>query len=175
LPYFLDTILRHLGLEETAARRAAASRVAREHHRTNLWTRRADGAREVLDELRRRGYRLGVISNADGRVRDLLEQAGVAALLEFILDSSEVGVEKPDPLIFEAAASHLGLPASECAYIGDIYEIDILGARGAGLYPILIGDCPAEEPVERIGALKELLGMFTGVANKREVESRVKG
>jgi len=106
-----------------------------------------------------------VISNADGRVRDLLERAGVAALLECILDSAEVGVEKPDPRIFEAAASRLGLPASECAYIGDIYEIDILGARGAGLYPILIGDCPADEPVERIRALEELLGIFAGAAD----------
>ncbi|HEY6931013.1 MAG TPA: HAD family hydrolase, partial [Thermoanaerobaculia bacterium] len=59
----------------------------------------------------------------------------------------------------------LGLPAESCAYVGDIYEIDILGAQGAGLYPVLIGDCPAEEPVERIAALGDLLRLFTGVEN----------
>jgi len=166
LPLFLDAILRRLGQESAAARLAAARRVAAEHRRANLWSRTADGAHDALEGLRERGYRLGVISNADGRVRGLLEDAGVAPLLEFILDSAEIGFEKPDPRIFMAASSRLSLPPGGCAYVGDIYEIDILGARAAGFYPILIGDCPAEEPVVRIGALEELLGLFAGVVNE---------
>jgi len=93
-------------------------------------------------------------------VRQLLEQAGLAQTLEFILDSSEVGLEKPDPRIFLAATERLNLPPAACAYVGDIYEVDALGARSAGLEPILIGSCPAPEPVERIAGLADLLDLF---------------
>lgn len=165
LPLFLDTILRHLAVESEKDRRTAIARVAEEHRKSNLWSRPSAGAAETLSALRRRGYRLGVVSNADGRVRALLEKAQVASFFECILDSAEIGLEKPDRRIFLAAAEKLGLPAESCAYVGDIYEIDILGAQGAGLYPVLIGDCPAEEPVERIAALGDLLRLFTGVEN----------
>ena len=165
LPLFLDTILRHLAVASEPDRRAAAARVTEEHRRSNLWSRPTAGASETLSALRRRGYRLGVVSNADGRVRALLETAQVASFFDCILDSAEIGLEKPDRRIFLAAAEKLGMPAESCAYVGDIYEIDILGAKRAGLYPVLIGDCPAEEPVERISELKELLGIFSGLAN----------
>ncbi len=160
LPLFLDEILRGLGVDEPAERERAARSIAREHDRSNLWSRAVDGAGETLDALAARGYRLGVVSNADGRVRQLLEDAALAPFFEVILDSAEVGVEKPDPRIFLAAARRLGLPAASCAYVGDLYEIDILGARAAGFRPILIGPDPAPEPVERVAELKELLELF---------------
>ena len=160
LPLFLDTILRNLGLEGEAERREAAARIAGEHGRANLWSRPASGAAETLAELASRGYRLGVVSNADGRVRALLEQACLARWLDFILDSAEVGVEKPDPRIFLAAAERLALPPAACVYVGDIYEIDAAGARAAGLAPILIGTGPTPEPVERVADLLALLDLF---------------
>ena len=86
---------------------------------------------------------MACISNADGRVRGLLEVAGLLPHLEFVVDSAEVGLEKPDPRIFQAAAERLALDPSVCAYVGDIYEIDVVGASGAGMKPILIGDGPA--------------------------------
>jgi HAD superfamily hydrolase (TIGR01549 family) len=141
-------------------RRIAASRIAREHHRANLWSAAAPGARETLEILARRGYRMGVVSNADGRVQKLLEDEGLATHLEFILDSTHVGVEKPDPRIFLAATGRLGIAPAACAYVGDLYEIDILGARAAGLFPILIGGCPAPESVERVANLAALLELF---------------
>ncbi|HEY3202945.1 MAG TPA: HAD family hydrolase [Thermoanaerobaculia bacterium] len=164
LPLYLDTMLKDLGLSSEPERRAAARRVAAEHHRANLWSRRADEAAETLEALRGRGYRLAVVSNADGRVRHLLESAGLASLLEFILDSAEVGVEKPDPRIFHAATEWLGLSPSACAYVGDIYEIDIAGAKRAGLEPVLLGSSPAPEPVLRIPDLPSLLSLFPGFA-----------
>jgi putative hydrolase of the HAD superfamily len=166
LPLFLDTILRHLAVESAPDRRAAAARVTQEHRRSNLWSRPNEGASQTLSALRGRGYRLAVVSNADGRVRTLLDQAQLAPFFDCILDSAEIGIEKPDRRIFVAAAEKLGLPAESCAYVGDIYEIDILGARAAGLYPVLIGDCPAEEPVERIAKLEELLDLFVGTVNE---------
>lgn len=160
LPFYLDCMLSGLGLEEPGARREAARRVAGEHQRANLWSRPGRGAAETLAELSARGYRLGVISNADGRVRALLEAAGVSPFLEFVVDSAEVGVEKPDARIFLAATERLGLAPAACAYVGDIYEIDVEGSRRAGLHPILIGEGHAPETVRRVAHLPDLLPIF---------------
>ncbi len=164
IPLYFDTLLSGLGLREPADRRRAAGEVAAEHRRLNLWSRRAEGARETLGSLRQRGYRIAVVSNADGRVRGLLEAAGLGPHLEFVVDSAEVGVEKPDPRIFHAATGRMGLPPGACAYVGDIYEIDVVGAERAGLTPILIGDGPAPEGTRRVTDLSTLLSLFPGFA-----------
>ena len=164
VPLYFDELLSGLGVADAEARRRGAGAVAAEHRRGNLWSRRADGALETLDALRARGYRMAVISNADGRVRGLLETAGLAGHLEFIVDSAEVGLEKPDPRIFHSATDRLGLAPSECLYVGDIYEIDIVGALGAGLEPILIGDGPAPADVRRVRDLGGLLTLLPGFA-----------
>lgn len=160
LPLFLDQLLQALGVAPPEDRREAAFRIAREHRRANLWSAAALGARETLEILARRGYRLGVVSNADGRVRNLLAEAGLAEHLEIVLDSAHVGVEKPDPRIFHAATGELRLSPANCAYVGDLYEIDVLGARAAGLHAILIGACPAPGSVPRVSNLAELLELF---------------
>jgi len=164
LPFYLDSLLGGLGLPDAGKRAEASRGVAAEHVRANLWSKRADGALETLRTLLDRGYRVAVISNADGRVRGLLESAGLAPLLEFVIDSAEVGVEKPDPRIFHAATDRLALPPSACAYVGDIYEIDVLGAQGAGLTGILVGDAPAPETVVRVPTLPGLPILFRGFA-----------
>jgi HAD superfamily hydrolase (TIGR01509 family) len=162
LPLYFGTMLEALGLADPSARRAAIGRIAAEHGRANLWSQPAHGAGATLGALRRRGYRVAVVSNADGRVRGLLEAAGLAAHLEFVVDSAEVGVEKPDVRIFHAATGRLGLAPAACAYVGDIYEIDVAGAAAAGLYPILIGGGPAAGPVVRVPDLPSLLPLFAG-------------
>ncbi len=160
LPIFIDGMLRHLGITDEAARKKGAQRIAAQHRRANLWCRPGERAATTLRRLRRRGYRLGVVSNSNGHVRGLLERARLASFLELVIDSAEVGIEKPDPRIFFIATQHLGLEPARCAYVGDIYEIDVVGARKAGLWPILIGSCPAPEPVDRIPDLPSLLKLF---------------
>jgi putative hydrolase of the HAD superfamily len=162
LPFYLDAVLRRLGVEDAERRKLAARAVAVEHARSNLWSRSEPGAVDTVRELRRRGYRTGVVSNADGRVRALLDTAGFSPYLEVVIDSSEVGLEKPDPRIFLAAAERLGIEPERCAYVGDIFSIDVVGARAAGMRPILIGSGShlAEGDVERIEQLEELLLMF---------------
>lgn len=164
IPLYFDTLLQGLGLAEEGERRLAGGRVAGEHARSNLWSRRADDSAETLQTLLDRGYRVAVVSNADGRVRGLLENAGLTRFLEFVVDSAEIGVEKPDARIFHAATDRLGLPPAECAYVGDIYEIDIVGAAGAGLSGILVGDGPAPEGVLRVARLSDLSRLFPGFA-----------
>jgi len=161
--FFFDSMLSSLGLADTVARREAGARVADAHRRANLWSRPGARAAETLAELSARRYRMAVVSNADGRVRGLLQDAGVIPWLEFVVDSAEIGLEKPDPRIFHAATGRLGLDPSACAYVGDIYEIDVEGARRAGLHPILIGDGPAPDGVLRVRELSELLPLFPGV------------
>ena len=164
LPLYLDTMLGQLGLEAPPKRLDAARRVAQEHQRANLWSRAGPRAAETLAALSARKYRIAVVSNADGRVRTLLDASGLSPWLEFIVDSADVGVEKPDPRIFHAATGRLGLAPAACAYVGDIYEIDVEGARRAGLRPVLIGDGPAPDPVLRVPDLWSLLTLFTGFA-----------
>jgi len=164
VPYYMARLVEGLGLSDAAACAEAVRRIAAEHGRANLWSRAADDAAETLSVLGSRGYRLAVVSNADGRVRRLLETASLSPFLEFVVDSAEVGLEKPDPRIFRAATDRLGLPPSACAYVGDIYEIDVVGAQGAGLSAILVGDGPAPEGVPRVSRLSELPPLFPGFA-----------
>lgn len=161
LPLFLDAILAELSVAPEA-RHAAARAIAEEHGRYNLWSRAYPDAPAALEILSRRGYRLAVISNADGRVRALLEHAGLSAFFELIVDSSEAGVEKPDARIFRLATERLGLEPRACAYVGDIYEIDFVGALGAGLQALLIGTGAAPEGVPRVATLTALLEVFPG-------------
>jgi putative hydrolase of the HAD superfamily len=164
IPLYFDTLLSGLGVADPAHRRHGAGAVVAEHQRKNLWSKRADHALETLEALRGRGYRMAVISNADGRVRGLLEEAGLTGHLEFVIDSAELGIEKPDSRIFHTATDRLGLPPSACAYVGDIYEIDVVGALGAGLEPVLIGDGHAPTGVRRVANFDELLTLLPGFA-----------
>jgi putative hydrolase of the HAD superfamily len=99
----------------------------------HLWDEPIPGAAEALTRLREGGLRLGVVSNADGRVADALERAGLAGLLEVIVDSGVVGVAKPDPRIFSHALAALELTPGETWYLGDTVVYDAAGADAAGL------------------------------------------
>ena len=92
-----------------------------------------EGTSEILETLHTDGYRLAVISNADGRIQSLLERVGLLGHFEFVIDSELVGVEKPDAAIFREGCRRLDLPPGECVYVGDLYPVDYLGAREAGL------------------------------------------
>lgn len=154
--YFAE-VFRRLGLPE-AAFEAAARRLYQRHFEHNLWARVRPGTTDVLRQLKDAGYRLAVISNADGRVEALLEGVGLREYFEFVIDSGVVGIEKPDPRIFQMALERAGVAPADAVYIGDLYEIDVVGARAAGLRAILLDplghwtalDC------ERVAALDEL-------------------
>src|SRR5258708_11923934 len=92
------------------------------------WTRVLPGTRATIESLGQR-YKLGVISNSDGRVATLLENCGLGGCFLKITDSGTVGHEKPDARIFQSALESLGVVAENSVYMGDIYSIDYLGAR----------------------------------------------
>jgi putative hydrolase of the HAD superfamily len=103
-----------------------------------LWNRADPEALAAIRRVRAAGLVAGVISNSNGSVRSILEETGLAAQLHFIIDSSVVGVEKPDPRIFHLGLREAGVAPAEAVYVGDLYSVDVLGARGAGLDGILL-------------------------------------
>ena len=122
-----------------------------------LWDQPIAGAADCLAVLRDHGVRVGVVSNADGRVEQALHRAGLAPLLEVIVDSGVVGVAKPDPAIFEFALRPLGLEASQTWYLGDTVAYDMAAADAAGLMGWVIdhqGLHTVEHP-RRVGSLAE--------------------
>lgn len=157
---WFTTLLTGLGLP--GDRLAAVGADIRARHDANaLWVRPVPGTRQMLERLRDAGLRLAVISNADGRVARFLERAGLADLFELILDSGELGVEKPDPRIFRLALDRLGLEPDEAVFVGDTWEVDVLGARAAGIRPIYLAEEPREDAtcISGILALPAALGI----------------
>jgi putative hydrolase of the HAD superfamily len=98
-----------------------------------LWEQPVDGAAASLDRLRDAGLPLGVVSNADGRIAEALARAGLADRFDVIVDSTVVGVHKPDPAIFEHALEPLGLRPERTWYLGDTVSYDAAAAEAAGL------------------------------------------
>jgi FMN phosphatase YigB (HAD superfamily) len=121
------------------------------------WCDIRPGTRESLQRLGR-WYRLGVISNADGKIADILAHCGIADCFETITDSGIVGKEKPHPAIFEAALNSLGVTAENSLYTGDVYSVDYLGATSVGMQCVLF-DVPGaykEKGLPRVETMEEL-------------------
>lgn len=94
------------------------------------------GLHEVLTELQDRGYRLHVLSNNSSILPLQLRLIDTTGYFETVSWSEEMGVEKPDPRIFALALERIGAGAEEAVYVGDSFEADVEGARGAGILPI---------------------------------------
>lgn len=158
---FFAQIFRHVGVDESAFA-SVAQRLFARHAEKNLWGNVRDRTIETLEELRRRGYRLGVISNADGRAEQALDVAGLGAHFEFVIDSGLVGVDKPDPRIFHMALERIGVHPHDAVYVGDIYEIDVQGARAAGMRAILVDPLWKwdDKDCERIRGIHDLLDVL---------------
>lgn len=128
------------------------------HARENLWESSPADAKASLQRLRDTGLRLVVVSNANGTVKHLFGRLGLTPYFDVILDSQEEGIEKPDPRFFEIALARSGAEADSTLHVGDLYHVDIVGARAASLRAILFdvaglypdADCP------RVSSLTEL-------------------
>ena len=155
--YYLTALMEKL---ETPAetRSAVLERVIAGFRNIHTWSKVLPDTVPALKKLKAAGYYLAVISNSDGSVESELRRAGLDEYLEFVIDSSVVGVEKPHPEIFEIALARSGMSADEAIYVGDTYPTDIGGAELAGLRGILIdwvGAYP-DATCPRITSLSEL-------------------
>jgi putative hydrolase of the HAD superfamily len=132
------------------------------HQRFGLWTVAIENAPETVAVLKSRGFRIGVVSNAEGRVQKDLEAAGYRGLLETVVDSHVVGVEKPDPEIFRIAMDRMKVAPESTIYVGDLPSVDVAGAMAAGIAPILLDrhGLFEDSPATRIGAINDLLDLL---------------
>jgi putative hydrolase of the HAD superfamily len=97
-----------------------------------------DDVAPALDGLKERGLTLGLISNVDRDISADYERLGLGNWLEVKVISKDVGFNKPHPQIFQVAVKEAGVKPAEAIYVGDQYDIDIVGANGAGMRGILI-------------------------------------
>jgi HAD superfamily hydrolase (TIGR01509 family) len=157
-PYF-TALLDHLGVGPTVAD-VLVKRFDAAHKQDNLWRKMLRSTPTVLSGLRKKGFTLGVISNSDGRIGVILQKCGIAKLFDTVIDSHEVGVEKPDPRIFALALDRLHTRPEQAVYVGDIYGIDVVGAERAGLSALLLDPLGGYVgvPCRKIRHLRELLG-----------------
>jgi HAD superfamily hydrolase (TIGR01549 family) len=125
------------------------------------WDQILPGTREALERIGQ-DYPLGVISNADGRIDAVLRRCAIADCFESITDSGIVGQEKPHPAIFLAALDAMKAKAGESLYVGDVYSVDYVGARRAGMQAVLLDVAEAYRGrgyprVESLGELEDWL------------------
>jgi HAD superfamily hydrolase (TIGR01549 family) len=93
---------------------------------------------DLLAELKAAGYLLGVISNRDAPFVEELKQIGLGGHFNLAVSAGEAGSKKPDPGIFQHTLALAGACPAETLYVGDNYFADVVGARNAGIHPVLL-------------------------------------
>ena len=139
------------------------ARVVEERLRSpKIWAPIYD-AKPALSSLKKTGCLIGVVADAESTLTDALENAGLSGYIDTVPTSEEAGTEKPDPAIFRRAMEKSSLSPERCVHVGDVPELDVAGARSAGITPVWldrnrlarrIGD------VAKIETLTELEFMF---------------
>lgn len=130
------------------------------HHQPAAWV--PPDVPETLSALRAAGYQLALVTNRNRPCQDELAELGLLDYFELALTAGEAGTWKPDPAIFALALQRLGATAEAVIYVGDNYYADVVGARRAGLQPVLLdpqdvfpdADCPV---IRTIGELPSLI------------------
>ncbi len=113
-----------------------------EQPRKNLWRKPIPGMMELVQELAARAVPLGIVSNSEGRLAELLEEMRFHSYFSVVADSGRLGFEKPDPRIFEFVAAGLGVETSELVHVGDAWVADVEGALGVGARAIWVTNEP---------------------------------
>lgn len=145
--FYVERLLAGLGLDDARVRRLAPdiATAVKRVPTVELWSRVLPGVPAGLARLRAAGLRLVVVSNADGTVEEGLARAGLRDLLDDVVDSTRIGFEKPDPRIFAHALRVAGVAPPQTVHVGDLFAVDVEGARSAGIAAALLdpfGDWP---------------------------------
>jgi putative hydrolase of the HAD superfamily len=121
------------------------------------WDQILPGTRGVLERIGQQ-YAIAVISNSDGNINAVLGRCGICDCFASITDSGNVGHEKPHPAIFAAALREMKAQPADSLYVGDVYSIDYMGARNAGMDAVLfdVSGAYRERELPRVESLAEL-------------------
>lgn len=170
---FFNLILMAAGVPLSHGTDAALAELQEYHQKRNLWELVPEGVIPALDALGSMGLRLTVVSNANGTLCGHMDRLGLTRYLDCVLDSCDFGVEKPDPRLFRIALERSGASAETTIHVGDLYQVDVLGARAAGLCGVLLDEHGLYEGVDcpRVRSLAELVsrieeGAFGKVTNR---------
>lgn len=158
---FVRTLLEEAGVPGDVGAHIAALR--RAHDELNLWRRVPPELPGALEDIRAAGWTVAIVSNSEGHLAELFDAVGLAGAFEAIVDSAHVGVRKPDPRIFELALEALDVRAEDAVYAGDVPEVDVEGARAAGIEAVLIDpydDYPAFQGAPRLSGVRALVDML---------------
>jgi len=150
---FYAQLLSELGLKDDAVLDQLVTSIRNSAN----WDTIRPGTAEQLREIGER-YHIAVISNADGKIEDVLQRCGIASCFRTITDSGLVGYEKPHSEIFRLALNSMNASPAESLYVGDVYSVDYLGATGAGMLATLMDVAGAyrDRGVPRLEDLVEL-------------------
>ena len=156
---YFDKVLEYAGVSRSQATDAALAMLRAYHRSENLWEYVPDDVKPSLRRLRDLGLTLVVVSNANGRLRYLFDRLGLSEYFDVVLDSHDWGVEKPDARLFEIALEQSGSVRETTAHVGDLYHIDVTGARNAKLREGILLDAAglyADVDCRRVQSLDEL-------------------
>jgi HAD superfamily hydrolase (TIGR01662 family) len=128
---------KHAGIDESTT--DSVLEAIKAHPFNHLfWTRMEEGVPGMLDWFRERGFKLGIISNAEGQIVRLLKHVNIHSKFDVVADSCDVGFDKPHEGIFRYALDAVGSDPERTVYVGDLYDTDIVGARNVGMTPVLV-------------------------------------
>jgi FMN phosphatase YigB (HAD superfamily) len=154
---FYSQLLAEIGLKDKGEADAVRDQLVASIRNSGNWDTIRPGTAEHLREIGER-YPIAVISNADGKIAEVLRKCGIERCFRTITDSGLVGYEKPHPEIFHQALKSMNAAPEESLYVGDVYSVDYLGATGAGMQAMLM-DVPGayrDKGVPRVESLEEL-------------------
>lgn len=154
---YFEYILQVAGLSDKDKLHKAISELKEYHDKNNIWNLLPPFIPPMLRRLSKK-YRLGIISNSDGSIDNLLERLGIRKYFSIIVDSYSVGYEKPNPKIFTIALEKAKASPQSSLYIGDLYYVDVVGAEKVGITCILIDpiDNHKDKGCLRIKSIEEL-------------------
>lgn len=118
-----------------------------------------DGAKAVLDTVKQKGFKAGIISNNDGRTREKCDDVGITSYFDVILDSTQEGVSKPNPEFFRIAMERMGIDdPSKVLHVGDLPGSDAMGADKLGIQTIWLNirQIPLKLQVPTVKTMEEL-------------------
>jgi HAD superfamily hydrolase (TIGR01509 family) len=150
---FYTRLLRRLEIQDPALHDSLVQIVRQSAN----WCIIRPGTRDILEQIGAE-YDLAVISNADGKIADVLAKCGIADCFREITDSGLVGHEKPHAAIFKAALQNMNAVPAQSLYVGDVYSVDYAGATNAGMRAILfdVSGAYRETDLPRVESLAEL-------------------
>ncbi|NXK94865.1 HDHD3 protein, partial [Formicarius rufipectus] len=125
------------GAQDGAALAELAEQLYLDYCSPHTWEE-LPGAADTLRRCRRRGFRMGVVSNFDGRLEAILTCCNLRQHFDFVLTSEAAGAAKPDRRIFEEALRLGGVPPEQAAHVGDDYGRDYRAARAVGMHGFLL-------------------------------------